>query len=79
MADFFILADTCGYFIHHIDVYQGKNIVNVDINDALKSLPKTQKTTANVIIQSGIANNIDGLRCIFMDTFMHVYNYWRSC
>ena len=61
------MADARDYFIYHIDVYQGKNKANVDIDSVLKSLPTTQKAVANAIVQSGNANNTDGSRHIFMD------------
>ena len=66
-VDFFILADTKYYFIYHLDVYQGKNKANIDIDSTITHLPTTQKAVANAIIKSGIANDPHGCRHIFMD------------
>ena len=66
-VDFFIIADSDYYFIYHLDVYQGKNKANIDIDNTLVDLPTTQKAVANAIVKSGIANSIDGCRYIFMD------------
>ena len=66
-VDFFILADAKYYFIYHLDVYQGKNKANIDIHKSVRKLPTTQKAVANAILKSGIANDPDGSRHIFMD------------
>ena len=66
-VDFFILADAKHYFIYHLDVYQGKNKANIDIHPSVRNLPTTQKAVANAIIKSGISNDSDGSRHIFMD------------
>ena len=66
-VDFFIMADAKHYFIYHLDVYQGKNKANIDIDPTLHNLPTTQKAVANAIVKSGIANDINGSRHIFMD------------
>ena len=47
--------------------YLGQNIANIDIDDSLKCLPTTQKAVANAIIQSGIANDVNGCRYLYMD------------
>jgi hypothetical protein len=66
-VDFFIMADAKHYFLYHLDVYQGKNRANIDIDTTLHNLPTTQKAVANAIVKSGIANDPDGARYIFMD------------
>ena len=66
-VDFFILADSKHYFIYHLDVYQGRNKANIHINYLVKDLPTTQKAVANAILKSGINNDVDGCRYIFMD------------
>lgn len=45
----------------------GKNKADVDIDDALKSLPTTQKAVANSIVKSGVAKNTDKSRHIFIN------------
>ena len=50
-----------------MDVYQGRNKANIDINHLVKDLPTTQKAVANAILKSGINNDVDGCRYIFMD------------
>ena len=66
-VDFFILADSRDYFIYHLDVYQGANQANIDIHPSIKHLPTTQKAVANAILKSGIDNDKDGCRYLFMD------------
>lgn len=68
-VDFFVLANNApnNYFIVHIDVYQGKNSENIGIPEEIKSLPTTQKAVANAVMQSGIGNDPDGMRRLFMD------------
>ena len=51
---FFVMADTKYYFIYHLDVYQGANKSNIDIDASITSLPTTQKAVANAILKSGI-------------------------
>eukprot|EP00956_Cyclotella_meneghiniana_P008474 scaffold11429_cov48-Cyclotella_meneghiniana.AAC.4 len=67
--DFFIMANaTSGNnFIYHIDVYQGKNATNAFIAKEAWGLPTTQKAVVNAVISSGIANDPDGMREIYMD------------
>ena len=66
-VDFFILADASHYFIYHLDVYQGKNLANIDIDPLVRHLPTTQKAVANAILKSQINNDKDGCRYIMMD------------
>ena len=58
--DFFILADAKYYFIYHLDVYQGANDANIDIDAKVCHLPTTQKCVANALLQSNIANDPRG-------------------
>ena len=56
------------YFIVHIDVYHGKNAKNIGIPEEIRDLLLThKKAVLNVVIQSGIGNDINGHRCLFMD------------
>ena len=57
------------HFIYHLDVYQGKNKANNDINLTLHELPTTQKAVANAILKSRIANDIHGCCRAFMDNW----------
>ena len=66
-VDFFILADAKHYFIYHLDVYQGKNKANIDIHHSIRNIPTTEKAVANAILKSGICNDPNGYRHIFMD------------
>jgi hypothetical protein len=60
-VDFSVLANNApnNYFIVHIDMYQGKNLENIDIPEEIKSLPTTQKAVANAVMQSGMGNDPD--------------------
>ena len=66
-VDFFILSDSKHYFIYHLDVYQGKKKANIDIHSSVRNLPTTKKAVANAIVKSGISNDVNGSRHIFMD------------
>ena len=55
------------YFIVHIDIYQGRNQANIEIDSQITNLPTTQKAVINAVIKSNIAMDPDGSRCIFMD------------
>ena len=59
-VDFFILADSQYFLIYHLDVYQGKNAININIHKDTRNLPTTQKAVANAILKSNIDNNTDG-------------------
>jgi Transposase IS4 len=72
-VDFFILACPKTYYIHHMDVYQGKNASNVGIKPEARCLPTTQKAVLNAVLQTRIANDPNGLRLIAMD------NQYGSC
>jgi Transposase IS4 len=47
-VNFFLMACSQSYFIHHIDVYQGANANNVGIHRAVRAMPTTQKAVLNV-------------------------------
>ena len=64
---FFIPTDSKHYYIYHLDVYQGKNKANIDIHHLVRDLPTTQKAVVNVILKSGINNDINECRYICMD------------
>ena len=55
------------YFIYHIDVYEGENIANIDIQPLLKKLSIKNNYDANDIIKSGIMNNPHGSRHLYME------------
>lgn len=67
--DFFVLVNLsqCKNFIYHLDIYQGKNSNNAHIVEEAWHLPTTQKAVVNAIISSGIHNNPEGMREIYMD------------
>jgi hypothetical protein len=54
-------------FIYHIDVYQGKDATNAFIAEEACHLPTTQKAVVNAIVSSGLSNDPDGMREIYMD------------
>jgi len=66
-VDFFIMACPKTYFIHHLDVYQGKNATNVGIRDEIKGVPTTQKAVINAVLQTEMHNDVDGARTIALD------------
>jgi len=51
-VDFFVLADAATYAVLHVDVYQGKNPRDINIHEAAKGLPTTQKAVVNAIMQT---------------------------
>jgi len=51
-VDFFILADARTYAVLHVDVYQGKNPRDINIHEAAKGLPTTQKAVVNAVMQT---------------------------
>lgn len=61
---FFVLVNaTAGNnFIHHLDVYQGKNVTNAFTAEEAWHLPTTQKAVVNAIAMSGFANEPNGMR-----------------
>ena len=57
------------YFIFHIDVYQVNNTSNVGIDPPLHNLTTNQKVVDNSIIHSGISNDTDGSRQLFVENW----------
>eukprot|EP00957_Ditylum_brightwellii_P138051 10524783-Ditylum_brightwellii.AAC.1 len=53
-------GDSKHYVVAHIDVYQGKNSGNIDVDEKAKYLPTTMKVVVNACIASGIANDPRG-------------------
>ena len=69
-VDFFILAGSESYIIHHLDVYQGKNASNVSVHESCWNLPTTMKAVVNAVIQASLSkgsNDVNGYRCISLD------------
>lgn len=56
-VEFFILACSDTYVIHNIDVYQGKNAMNIDIDPKIKDLLTTQKYVLNAVMKCGLAED----------------------
>jgi hypothetical protein len=67
--DFFVMVNTSFgmNFIYHLDVYQGKNATNAFVVVEAHNLPTTQKAVVNTIVLSGIANEPNGIREMYMD------------
>ena len=61
------MADARDYFIYNLDVYQGKDKANANIDDSFMGIPTTQKVVANAIVQSGIGNYTNDCRYLYMD------------
>lgn len=66
-VDFFIMACSKSYFIHHIDVYQGANASNVGIHRSIRSMPTTQKAVLNAVLSTGMHQEVQGARHIALD------------
>ena len=66
-VDFFILSDTEMLHIPYLDVYQGKNAANIDIDESVRAFPTTQKAVLNAVIRAGLSNDPQGSRVIAMD------------
>jgi Transposase IS4 len=66
-VDFFIMACSKSYFIHHIDVYQGANASNVGLHRAVRDLPTTQRAVLNAVLHTGMHNEVHGARHISLD------------
>jgi len=54
-------------FIYHLDVYQGKNSTNAYIKCVAWNLPTTQKAVVNAVLCSGLENDPDRMRELYMD------------
>jgi Transposase IS4 len=66
-VDFFIMACSVSYFIHHLDVYQGANAKNVAIHRAARDLPTTQKAVLNAVLATEMHKEVNGARHLAMD------------
>jgi hypothetical protein len=67
-VNFFILADSSTYVILHLDVYQGRNATNVNIDSRCLNLPTTMKAVVNAVFQTNLIHKTEeGYRCISMD------------
>jgi Transposase IS4 len=69
-VDFFILAGSQSYLIHHMDVYQGKNDSNVGVAESCWNLPTTMKAVVNAAVKCNLAkgsNDTNGYRIISLD------------
>jgi Transposase IS4 len=66
-VNFFIMACSRTYFIHHIDVYQGENATNVGIDRSVRCLPTTQKAVLNAVLSTGMHTETHGARHIALD------------
>ena len=58
-VDLFILACAASYVIFNVDVYQGRNKANVEIDASIVDLPTTQKAPMNACIQAGLLTDPD--------------------
>ena len=65
--DYFLLCDSNNYFIHHCDVYQGKNASEVNIHRDVHGVPTTQKVVLNAVLQTRMHECVDGARHLVMD------------
>ena len=61
------MAASKGYFILHLDVYQGKNKSNIGVPLQLVDLHTTQKSVANACYHLGFYNENQGMRHLSMD------------
>jgi Transposase IS4 len=66
-VDFFIMACSKTYFIHHLDVYQGKNAANVNIDRSVRNLPTTMKAVLNAVLSTKMHTETNGARHIALD------------
>ncbi len=66
-VDFFVFACSESYFIHHVDVYQGKNSHDIGIDSTIRQLPTTQKAVVNAVLELNIHNDVHGARHIALD------------
>jgi len=53
-VDFFILTDAKTHVVLHLDVYQGKNALQVSVNEEACGLPTTQRAVVNAVLESGL-------------------------
>jgi hypothetical protein len=64
---YFILCCSERYVMHHLDVYQGKNNMNINISPSIRDLPTTQKCVLNAIFQCNLNHDSRGARHLAMD------------
>jgi len=65
--DCFLLSEAHNYFIHHADVYQGKNASEVNMHREARGMPTTQKVVLNAVLQTRMHQCADGARHLVMD------------
>ncbi|CAB9517121.1 unknown protein [Seminavis robusta] len=65
-VDFFILACSRTYAVLHIDVYQGRNAANINIDPSIHDLPTTQKATMNAVM-AAFGTETRGARHLALD------------
>jgi len=63
----FILSCSKTCFIHHADVYQGKNASDVHIHKSLVGVPTTQKVVLNAALHANMDECVHGARHIYVD------------
>jgi hypothetical protein len=72
----FILSSATTYQILHLDIYQGRNEANVNINPQLHDFPTTQKAVANACFERNLHQETQGFRHIAADNW---YSYPQLC
>ena len=65
--EYFILSCSKTYFIHHADVYQGKNAADVHVHKDLVGVPTTQKVVLNSILHTKMDECVHGAQHIYVD------------
>ena len=55
------------YYIHHLDVYQGKNAANIGVKKETQGVQTTQKAMLNAVLCMGLDMETHGARLIAMD------------
>ena len=66
-VELFILACAMTFIIFHVDVYQGRNANNIDIEPEIADLPTTQKAPMNAVMKVGLHNSTDGMHHLSTD------------
>jgi len=67
--EYFILSCSKIYFIHHSDVYQGKNAADVHVHKDLIGVPTTQKVVLNSTLHTKMDKCVHGACHIYMDNW----------
>jgi len=70
--DYFLLPEAHNYFIHHADVYQGKNTSEVNIHKEAHGVPMTQKVVLNAVFQTKMHQCTDGARLQYVSKQWYV-------